>query len=187
MITDEIKNKNYSLFKKKLEGFGVEPTRVDEIFGDTLVNATYAIDTNSGLAFEGSLLHTVLRTLTPFAIKLNDVLPEAIKVNQNSLVKVCLLQHLAKAEMFMKNDNQWEVEKLGKLFKYNNKKIALRLGMRSVALAIKLGIELTDIEIEAMTIIDKDSTDEQAKFFANPISVIVRQANELTTLENIFK
>lgn len=187
MITEEIKNKNYSLFKKKMETFGVSEEKIDEVFGESLMNATFAMDANSGLAYEGSLLHTVLRTLTPYAIKLNELLPENIKVEQNSLVKVCLLQHLAKTEMFVKNDNSWEIEKLGKLFKFNTKKIALRLGMRSVALAMKLGIVLSDVELEAITIIDKDSNDEQAKFFANPISVIVRQANEITMLENIFK
>lgn len=186
MITEEIKQKNYSIFLDKMQEIGITKERIEDVFGSTLMNATYSIDNNSGLSFEGSLLHTVLRTLTPIALKLNEILPENIKCKKEDIVKICLLQHLAKAEMFTKNDNQWEIEKLGKVFKYNPKKIALRLGSRSVALAIRLGVELTELDIESLTIIDKDSSDEQAKFFANPISVVIRQANELTTTINVF-
>lgn len=186
MITEEIKQKNLAIFKKKLEAYGVSSDKVDEIFGDTLLNATYSLDVANGTCYEGSLLQIVLRTLTPYAIKLNEILPEEIRANQESLIKICLLQHLSKSEMFVKNDNTWEVEKMGKTFKFNPKKIALKCGARSIAFAIKLGIELTDVEIEAMTIIDKDG-DEQAKFFANPISVVVKHANELVNVETLYK
>ena len=64
--------------------------------------------------------------------------------------------------------------------------MALRLGGRSTALAIKLGVTLDENDIEALTIIDKDVNDEQAKLFATPLAVIVRQANELVIMENIF-
>lgn len=186
MITEEIKQKNLAIFKKKLEAYGVSSDKVDEVFGDTLLNAPYSLDVANGTCYEGSLLHIVLRILTPYAIKLNDVLPEEIKVNQESLIKVCLIQHLSKSEMFVKNDNAWEIEKMGKIFKFNPKKIALKCGTRSIAFAFKLGIELSDIEIEALTIIDKDG-DEQAKFYANPISVIVKHANELVNVETLYK
>jgi len=187
MITEELKQKNFELFVKKMEDFGVTAERIQNVFGDKLINASFAIEPNSMLTYEGSLLHVVLRTFTPYAIKLNGLLPDEIKADQKSLVKVCLLQHLAKAFMFEKNDNAWEIEKLGKTFKYSQHKIALRLGARSLVLAMKLGVELNEYEVEALTIIDKGASDEQAKFFATPISVIVRQANELTTLESIFK
>ena len=40
----------------------------------------------------------------------------------------------------------------------------------------------TPEEIEAITIMDRRSDDEQANFFANPISIVLKQANELTYL-----
>lgn len=183
ILTDEIKQKNYTIFKTKMNEIGVSNEKIDEVFGYSLIDAVFGLDTNSGAAFEGSLLHTILRVLTPYALKINDILPDNMKVEKAEIIKVCLLQHLAKTEMFVKNDNNWEIEKLGKLYKFANKKIALRLGMRSVATAMRLGVTLTENELEAMTIIDKDSNDEQAKFYASTLAVIVRQANELTNNE----
>ena len=53
----------------------------------------------------------MLKVLTPYAVKLNELLPEDMRVNKNTLVKVCLLHHIAKAVRLVPNDNQWEVEK----------------------------------------------------------------------------
>lgn len=185
MITEETMQKNYAIFLKKMEELGIDSEKITEVFGDSLIKATFAMDAKSGLAYEGSLLNVILRTLTPYALKLNEILPENLKLPKENIVKICLLQHLAKTEMFVKCENDWDIRN-GRFYKFNPKNIALRLGARSLALALRLGVTFTDVEIEAMTIVDKDSNDEQAKFFANPISVIVRQANELTTLENIF-
>lgn len=187
MVNEESKVKNYELLKTKLEPYGISGEKLEEVFGDKLINATYSMDASiNRYAYEGSLLNVVLRVLTPYAIKLSEILPDSIRPSRESIVKVCLLQHLAKSEMFVKSTNEWEINK-GRLFTFANKRIALRLGMRSVALAIKLGVALSDIELEAMTIIDKDANDEQAKLFANPLSIIVKQANEWVNLENTFK
>lgn len=185
MITEEIKEKNFSIFIEKLNNLGFNLDLTDDMV-NKLKNATYSMNNEYGLGFDGSLLNTVLRVLTPYAVKLNNLLSEDLKVNQDKIVKVCLLQHLAKMNMFIKNDNQWEIEKLGKLYKYNPKKIALRLGARSVALANSLGITFDEEELEAMLIIDKDVNDDQ-KTFATPLSIIVKQANEWVTTESMFK
>lgn len=187
MLTEEIKLKNYEIFLQKIEKYGVSKETIESVFGNELINATYAIDNQSHLAYEGSLLNTVLRTLIPYSLKLNDILPDNIKCDKDTIIKIGLIQHLAKSNMFIKNDNNWEIEKLGKMFKFAPNKIALRTGAKALAIAFKLGLTLTDNEIEAITIIDKDSNDEQAKLFATPLAVIIRQANELTLTENIFK
>lgn len=185
-LSEEARFKNYELFKKKLGDLGIDSDKIESILYDKLINAPYAIDTISGLAYDGSLLNTVLRVLTPFALKINDLLPENLRCEKASIVKVCLLQHLAKADMFIPNDNEWEINKLGRKYKYSNKKLALKLGARSLAIAIQMNVPLTEVEVEAMTIIDKVD-DEQAKIFANPLSVVIRQANELVTTTSIFK
>jgi hypothetical protein len=45
------------------------------------------------------------------------------------------------------------------------------------------GIFLTKEEIEALTINDRDLTDDQSRFFASTMASIVRMANELTYIE----
>lgn len=181
MINEEIKEKNLLLFKKKLEEIGIQ-LNMDSLIENKIKNATFTITNENGLAYEGSLLNVILRILTPFAIKINDALPESIRVEKNSLIKVCLLSHISKCEMFEPNDNEWEKEKRGMLFKYTKSNVALKMGMKSLILAQELGVKFTPEEIEAITIMDRRLDDEQTMFFSNPISVVLKQAHELTYL-----
>ena len=183
-MTEEIRLKNYQLFLKKLNEIGVDTTLMDEKMGSKIINATFSITNEYGLAYDGSLINTVLRVITPYAIKLNNLLPESMQVDQKSIIKVCLLSHISKCEMFIPNDNQWEIEKRGLLYKYAKSDLAFKMGMRSLILAQDLGIKFTPQEIEALTIMDRDPNDEQARFFASPLSVIIKQANELTFLQS---
>ena len=181
MINEEIKEKNLLLVKKKLEEIGIQ-LNMDSLIENKIKNATFTITNENGLAYEGSLLNVILRILTPFAIKINDALPENIRVDKNSLIKVCLLSNISKCEMFEPNDNEWEKEKRGMLFKYAKSNIALKMGMKSLILSQQMGVTFTPEEIEAITIIDRRSDDEQTMFFSNPISVVLKQAHELTYL-----
>lgn len=181
MINEEIKEKNLLLFKKKLEEIGIQ-FNIDSLIEDKIKNATFSISNENGLAYDGSLLNVILRILTPFAIKINETLPENIKVEKNSLIKVCLLSHISKCEMFEPNDNEWEKEKRGILFKYAKSNVALKMGIKSLIFAQELGVKFTPEEIEAITIMDRRSDDEQSMFYSNPISIVLKQANELTYL-----
>lgn len=174
MITDELKNKNYAIFKQKLEEIGIDSSRFDE---DKIKNATFALDNALGLSYDGSLLHVVLRILTPYAIKINECLPESIRVDKAKIVKVCLLQHLSKIDMYIKTE---------KGYKFNPKIVAMRLGARSLAMANELGITFDSEEVEAMLACDKGNNDEQ-RWASRPLTVVVRQANELVPLEGMFK
>ena len=182
-MTEEIRLKNYQLFLKKLNEIGVDTTLMDEKMGSKITNATFSITNEYGLAYDGSLINTVLRVLTPYAIKLNNLLPEAMQVDPKSIIKVCLLSHISKCEMFIPNDNQWEIEKRNILYKYAKSDVAFRMGMKSFILSQDLGITFTPQEIEAMTILDRDPSDEQARFFASTLSIIIKQANELAFLQ----
>ena len=110
MISEELKQKNFNLFLTKLKNIGIDLTNIDENLASKIANATFAINAENNCAYDGSMLHIVLRTLTPFALKINELLPENIRVDNNSIIKVCLLSHISKSEMFVKNDNQWEIE-----------------------------------------------------------------------------
>ena len=186
IMTDEMRIKNYSLFLKKMQELEIDTSALEERLNTLLPKATFTHANDNGLAYDGSLLHTVLRVLTPYAVKLNNLLPEEIKLPQESVVKVCLLQHLAKAEFIVPNDNTWEIGKRGLLYKYANSDVSLKLGMKSLILALECGITFTPQEIEAMICLDRDPSDEQARYYSSPLSTIIRQANELTFLTNRF-
>lgn len=182
MITTETKEKNLMLFFKKLSKLGIDTARLEETYGTSIMNGSFTNSNEFGNAYEGSLLEIVLKTLTPYAVKLNELLPEDKRVDKNTLVKICLLHQLAKAIRLIPNDNAWEIEKRGLVYKYNNDLPSIRTGLHSLILCQNCGIEFTVEEAEAMTVNDRDLTDDQARWHSSIMATLVRQASELTYL-----
>jgi len=175
--------KNYEIFIKKLKQLDIDTDKLEKEYGELIANATFSAHADNGLAYDGSLLHTVLYKLTPYAIKLNELYPADIQVDKNSLIKICLLHQIAKAVRLIKNDNQWEIEKRGLPYKYNPNVPAIRSGLHSLIMATNCGISFTAEEAEAMTVNDRDMTDEQARWHSSLMSSIIRQASEMVYLE----
>jgi hypothetical protein len=182
MVTTETKEKNLKLFFKKLSQLGIDTARLEDIYGTAIMNGSFTNSNEFGNAYEGSLLEIVLKTLTPYAVKLNEVLPEGKRVDKNTLVKICLLHQLAKAVRLIPNDNSWEIEKRGLVYKYNNELPSIRTGLHSLIMCQDCGINFSTEEAEAMTVNDRDLTDDQARWHSSIMATIVRQASELTYL-----
>lgn len=182
-MTQEEREKNFELFIKKVGQCGVNADKLVEKYGDALRDASFTNMNDNGNAYPGSLINIVLKKLTPYAVRLNELLPDSQKADKTTLVKVCLLHHIGKAIKLIPNDNQWEVEKRLMVYKYNNELPSIRTGLMSLSMLNECGIYLTKEEIEALTINDRDLTDEQSRFFASAMASIVRMANELTYIE----
>ena len=179
----ELQEKNLQLFFKKLDKLGINTGLLQEKYGEKLLSASFVNTNEFGNAYDGSFLEIILRVLTPYAINLNNLLPEGLRVDPSSLVKVCLLHQIAKSIMMVKNTNEWEINKLNKVYTYAPDLPALKTGLLSMHMATECGVSFTIDEVEAMTINDRVSTDTQAKFFSNRIANIVRMANEMTYLQ----
>lgn len=182
-MTEEQKEKNYNIFIEKLNNIGVNTANLVSAIGTQLKNATFINTNEHGLAYDGSFIEIILKKVTSYAVRINELLPQSKQVDKNSLVKVCLLHQIAKAIRFIPNENQWEREKRLMNYKYNPNNPSIRCGLHSVALCMQYGISLSTEEIEVMTIMDRDGTDEQAKYYSSIMSTIVRQANELTYVD----
>lgn len=67
------------------------------------------------------------------------------------------------------------------VYKFNNDlKGALRVGERSLLIAMNEGVKFTEDEFEAMRIMDKDGADDNySKYFSSPLSMVIRHANEM--------
>ena len=177
-LTDEQKDKNKTIFFSKLNQIVGENNLESEI-GDALLNATYSFNSVPQLVGDGTLLNTILRKLTPTALSINESLPESIRVDKNVIIKICLLSHIAKAIRIIPNDNEWEISKRGIFYKYDNSLPAIKTGLHSLILAQQAGINFTAEEAEAMTIADRDFSDEQARYYSSMLSNVIRIANEL--------
>ena len=184
-MTIELKQHNFDLFIKKLNQLGIETNALVEGIGEKLKNGTFSLNSESGLCGDGTLIETILKVLTPYAVKLNNLFPEDIRVNQNTLVEICLLHQIAKAIRLVPNDNQWEIEKRGLIYKYAPNQPSIRTGLHSLVLAQSFGLNFTAEEAEAMTVNDRDLSDNQARWHSSLLASIVRQANEMTYLQDI--
>lgn len=189
MLSEDIILKNYDDFKKRLETYvGVEETNnlINSLGGDDVVmDASYANLKDSGLAYKGSLIESMLN-ITKYAVKINQLLPENKQANLNSIVKVGLLHHLAKVLLYEPNDNNWEITNRGMVYKYNSElEGALRVGERSTLLSSNAGIKFSELEYEAMRIMDKTNDDNYAKYYSSSLSIVIKQANEMVS--HIYK
>lgn len=180
--------KNYKICLIKLVGEEVAESFLNLLGGeDRVAKATYSNLLDSGSAYDGSLIKNVMK-LSKYADKINNVLPDEVKADSDSIHKVVFLSQMSKVLLFEDNDNNWEVNNRGILYKYNNNlEGALRVGERSILIAMNAGIKFTEIEYEAMRILDKDNGDDNyTKYFSSPLSTVIRQASELITLENKY-
>ena len=177
-FTEEKLDKNLELLKEKLEELAPNNKLIENI-GDKLRTATFSPNGSDAFVGDGTFINTILRKLTPMAIKLNELLPEDKRVERNSLVKVCLLHQIAKAVKLIPNDNEWEIQKRGIYYKYNNELPSIRTGLYSLALAQEADIKFTVEEVEAMTINDKDINDDMTRFHSSAFANIIKMANEM--------
>ena len=152
---------------------------------DKVAYATFSHLTDSGSAYDGSLIKNIIK-MANYAKNLNTILPSYAQADENSIYKVCMLCQIAKVQLYEENDKNWEVINRGMAYKFNNKlEGALRIGERSTLIAMNAGVKFSELEFEAMRIIDKDySEDNYARYYSSPLATVIRQANELITLTN---
>lgn len=182
MLSEEKINLNYATFLKKLEKYGIytEKLKEDEEFNSLLKSASAFTNEDSGGAYEGSLIEHI-NSIGKYAFNINNLLPETIRVNVDSLIKVCLIHQISKSLMLVKNTVDYEIKK-GRLFSFRDDIPAIKTGEYSIYLCNKYGIELTTEEFEAILSFDK-SDDSQTKFFGNKISKILKSAIDMAIIE----
>lgn len=178
-INEEQKTKNLSVFVRKLEQLGIDSKKLLSEIEDKILNASVTTSLDSGLAFDGSLLHFIVRIVTPIALKINEALDEKVQVDKDSLIKVCLLHQISKTYRVIKNENAWETKNLGRMYKYSKTDYSLRTGSESLWFCMKNGVSFNERECEAMLVLDKDPSDKQSYYYTSTLAMIIRQANEL--------
>ena len=151
----------------------------EEKLMEDLKRSPGALTEDTGLAYPGALLRHI-RLSTLIVERIAKIINGTYEIDFNSLRKVCSLMHLSKIEMFVRNDNAWEIEKRGMNYKFTVIDGCLKAGERSILNAMNSGIKFNAIEFEAMKAMDKDSEDfSSSKYFNNIMTVIIRQANDL--------
>lgn len=189
MISQDKINLNYTRWIERLKKYNCFSERMIDDIGENIKNASFALQESSGCAYQGSMLNVVLNSLCLLAFQMNDsifgengkIKHPYLQVNSEMLMRVLLLQHIAKAEMFILQTNAWKA-KNGYIYDFNNKLNAcLKCGERSIFLCMKYGIELTEEEYEAIRIIDKD--EDKSNPYLSPLCQMVKMINQLVSIE----
>ena len=182
-------NANFLMFLQKMEKYDCYSQEMVDDIGDKIKIAPYSLNADGGGAYDGALVEIVLNRLCRMGYDLNEkafggekARHPKLQANLRMLMRVLLIQHIAKAEMFIPQTDEWKRKK-GWLYDFDESlKSNLKLGERSLYLAQKYGIRLTDEEYEAVRIIDRE-WDEKHIIMSSPLSAITRIANVLTTIE----
>lgn len=160
-----------------IKSFGFNFSTVSE---DSIANAPAGLSKDTGVAYDGAMISHAILTFA-IAKKIAQMIASTFTISEESLRKVIYFQGISKATMFVPNDNSWEIEKRGFLYKFNpENKAVLKGGERSIFLATSNGVTFTEEEFEAMRILDKEGDElKLQKFNISPLSLVVSQANEL--------
>lgn len=179
-----MKNLSTEAFEKEWDSFRSSMTKAglgglcDEKLKRELSTASCGLSEDTGCAYGGALIHHA-NLINAIALRIAKMVSASLPVDEKSLAKVCCLQHLSKIEMFVPNDNQWEVEKRGMVYKFADLDGRLKFGERSILRATNRGVNFTPMEWEAMRSQDNIGDDKVARLFDSPLAMIVRMSNEL--------
>jgi hypothetical protein len=135
-----------------------------EFLGEDFIKAPASQTIEYNNAFEGGLIDHLLH-VAKYSIFVNNALPEEERVNQDSLVKVCLLHQIGKAKLYKPCESEWHRKNQGKMYEYNKNLTSMRIAERSVYYLFKFGIDLT--EEEYIAILNFDKTDDKMAGYHN--------------------
>ena len=190
-LTEEKRNLNFVLWTKKLKDYNCYSESLINELGEKLKNASFNMNDANGGCYEGSLIEVILNNLCTLGYHINELAfglndkgkrnHPFLNVNTEMIMRVLLLQHISKAEYFITQTENWKKNK-GYLFDFNGElETQLKMGERSAFLCMKHGIQLSEIEFEAMTIVDKD--DKCFNSHQNQLVVLVKTINQLVAVE----
>lgn len=153
-LTTEQVQKNATKYFKTANENGFMTDELTAFLGVDFIKAPASTMKSLHNAFEGGLIVHLLN-VTKFAIIFNNALPENMRVDQKSLMKVCLLHQIGKAHMYKPCLSEWHQKNQGKMYEFVEDAVSMRVGERSVYYAFKHGVPLTEEEHSAILNFDK--------------------------------
>lgn len=148
---------------------------LQSFLGTDFIKAPASTATNLHNAFEGGLIAHLLN-VTKYAVMFNNALPENERVDQNSLIKVCLLHQIGKAKLYLPNPSEWHKTNLGKMYNFNEEITSMRVSDRSVIYAMSNGVRLSEEEAQAILFFDRED-EKMAEYHNSRLGDLLKVAN----------
>ncbi len=146
-----------------------------QFLGESFIKAPASTMENLNNAFEGGLIDHLLRVAF-YAVKFNNALPDTEKVDQNSLLKVCLLHQIGKAKLFVECTSEWHKKNQGKMYEFTDDLVSMRVGERSAYYALSHGITLSEEEYSAILFFDKND-DKMVEYHNSNLGDLLKMGN----------
>ena len=173
---------NKNKFKETNLKYGVFNKELEEFLGEDFYTSPATSNLDMYGAYPGGLLHHLIRSCT-YCIKVNELLPEKLKQDVNSIVRVVFLSQIGKVFMFELNKNDWEVKKLNKPYSFTEDSYKLKTGERTLFYIMKYDIKLTESEYHAIVSIDKMDDDKILKMTPTTLSQLIKIGFNLAIME----
>lgn len=145
--------------------------------GEAFIKAPASSITDFNNAFEGGLIDHLLKVAS-YAVRINNSLPDEEKVDQASLLKVCLLHQIGKTHLYIPCTSEWHRKHQGKMYEFNKDITSMRVGERSVYYATKFGIKLTEEEYSAILNFDKVD-DKMSEYHNSMVGELLKMGSML--------
>lgn len=182
MLSTQQLESNKQKFLETNEKYDIFTPELLDFLGDELYIAPASPMLDMFGCYPGGLLNHLIKACK-YSIQINDLLPEAIKQNKESIIKCVFLSQIGKVFVFKPNPSEWHRKNLGKMYEFNDEMVSLRTGERSAYYAINHGVKLKETEFQAIVNLDKDETDKQAKYYSESLTNIVKQGIELAIID----
>ncbi len=149
MIDGNKMEANWNTYQKLLlKSCGDSVLKMVEVLGERIIMCPNNMKTEYGGAYPGGMLEHAL-SVTMKMRKLSQALEW--NLDQVSIIKVGLLHDLGKvgdidSSLYLEQDSEWHREKLGQMYKFNEKTSKMSVSHRTLYLLQCFGISLTSEE-----------------------------------------
>jgi hypothetical protein len=180
-LTEEKIESNAKTYFKTGEKYGFINDAFIENYGEAMMEAPYSKTEEGHNCFNGGLIDHIIK-MTKHALAINENLSEDKVVEKETLIKVCFLHQIGKANMFTPNDSKWHLDR-GINYEFNDETVALPVGSKSLEIANECGIELSTSEHQAIALYGSEFGNRDFNHDSVRIGAIIKAANLLTIID----
>lgn len=111
------------------------------------------------------------------------MLPESKQVTKDSIIRVCLVHQIGKANMYAEQTSQWHKDNRGEMYTFNDEALSMSTAERSVFYALKSGIALTEDEVFAIYNYNSDFAHWSMNKQGEKLASLLKTANMIAIME----
>ena len=183
MLSKEQIEKNKKKFLETSQKYNVFTKELEEFLGEDFFIAPASPSLDMYSCYPGGLVEHLLK-VCKYSIQINDLLPEGMRVEKNSVIRTSILAQIGKTYLFKFNESEWHRKTLGKIYEYQNGDInSMTVGERSAYYATTHNVKLSEDEYQAIIQSDKECSEKFIRWNCKPLTQIIKLGFELAVLE----